>query len=310
MSMLQRPRSGAARQVLIAKLAFAGALLAWLLTSGRLDLGRIGELEFGFALAAGFALRGVSTLIPLFRWCVLARAAGLHISWRQGIQIGLAGRFFSLAAPGWLGMDSARVYYGVSRDPDQSEAVVASVLLDRISDIVALAGLAGAVFLWRMLDDIELAALAAPAALLFAVASVTSGSTVGRRLVRYIRSVMRVVGGYRTNRTPLLAAALIALAGHIVGFSGVWFLFQALAGEVTFVEVFTLQPIVALVRLVSISPHGLGVADVVGDVTYRSAGSPIGAEVVFVSRLITMAVSAVCGIGFLFPLARMRGRGD
>ena len=121
---------------------------------------------------------------------------------------------------------------------------------------------------------------------------------------------MQALRGYRRNKASLIAAVLIALIGHVVGFSGIWFLFQALAGGITFVEVLTLQPLVALVRLISITPHGLGIADAVGDVAYHSVGSAIGAEVVFVSRLVTMSASALCGISFVFPFTSVPRRSD
>ena len=66
------------RLILAAKIALAVGLLAWLLVSGRLQLGRLAAVSLDRRFAVLLALVAGSMIVPAFRWWWLLRIQGLR----------------------------------------------------------------------------------------------------------------------------------------------------------------------------------------------------------------------------------------
>ncbi len=260
-------------------------------------------MELGPALAAAAGLRTISLLTPVWRWCFLMRAIGVDISWKTGVHVGLVGRFFSLALPGSLGLDSARLYYGGKIDPEKSAEVVSSMIMDRVIGAAALF-LLGAV------------AIAGPVGrslpsfgavwLLGGLAGVPMTILAMGRARGYLARVADALLAYRRRPSAVAWCFAASIIGHLVGFLAAWYAFRAYGSTISASVVLTLQPLVALAWLLPITPQGLGVADSVAEWAYLQAGFDSGAEVLLALRVVGVVTGAVCGLAYLVPLRAAR----
>jgi hypothetical protein len=127
--------------VTLLKLAFAVALILWLIESGQLDFLQmrkfIDEKELLLATIAYFVLGPIA--LGTLRWKTLLQGAGYRIAWKRAIQLQMTGFFFNTVMPGAVGGDIIKIAYVIrdNRDRPKTQAMM-TVLLDRI---VGLSGL-------------------------------------------------------------------------------------------------------------------------------------------------------------------------
>jgi uncharacterized membrane protein YbhN (UPF0104 family) len=95
----------------LVKLAIAGALIAWLVDSGRLDFSPLLTEAPSPFHAFGIALVFASVLPQSLRWRLLLALQNVAFSLKRLIQWTLIGEFFALALPGGAGTEMARIYY-------------------------------------------------------------------------------------------------------------------------------------------------------------------------------------------------------
>ena len=126
----------------LAKVFFASMLLAWLIS--RADLGQLHELWSKMSIAVFCALVAVNAIgivVASLKWWLLLP------EFRVGLllQINLMAQFYSLFMPGQVGAEAAKAYR-LARGRPGAERVAASVVLDKITSLVAIltVGLAGA----------------------------------------------------------------------------------------------------------------------------------------------------------------------
>jgi len=300
------------------KLVAAVAIVAWLMSSGQLDLSRIWTVRNGAALAAVIICKLVASTLPLVRWYIMARGVGLDLSLPHAMHIGLIGNFFSTAAPGMLGQDAARLAYGRSLKLGSGARLVSTVFADRIVGVVTLLGLSVVLTAWHLaatgVIPMERLALLGVLAAVLGAAVVTVLARLALHFPRHsiwrpFQPLAAALGEYRRHPKALVIACALSVAAHMAAFAGFYFGFVSLGATPPLLPVLALSPALVLLRGIPTTPLSLGVTDWFGEVLYAGIDLSDGAEVVMLTRLVTLGIQATCGIPFLIPVRR-RGADD
>ncbi|GIW73011.1 MAG: hypothetical protein KatS3mg102_2553 [Planctomycetota bacterium] len=312
----------------ILKLALAGALLWWLLASGRLEPGQLRRvLASGSALGLAIAVIGAGLLVMALRWWLLLRAVEVRLGFGRTLALAMIGHFFNTFLPGGAGGDAARMLY-VAREaaPRQKLEAATTVAIDRLLGLASLVlvfllGCAAQLasgqeqVLARLLAPLEdwLVVLAAAAgALALAVAAALHPRVHGSarlrgalgRLpgagagLRVMRTFLRTA---RSGRTVLLALLLsvavhLAIVGCFLAFG------RALGDTLGIAQYATIVPLGLLINAIPGPPQGLGVGELAFETLFGlatgTAGS-VGTEVCLAWRLVQNGWNLVGGLFYV-----------
>jgi uncharacterized protein (TIRG00374 family) len=122
----------------IAKALFGGALIAYVIYSGRLDFPKIAEADWRRVLAAWGMLLAVPVLGWL-RWHAILRMQDIRIGLSATLRIQLIGVLFNLFLLGGTGGDAIRAYYvAVGEGRSKKAAAVATILIDRVFGVTGV----------------------------------------------------------------------------------------------------------------------------------------------------------------------------
>jgi len=299
--------------LLVAKLALAAALVAWLSRSGRLDFHHLARVHLDGAMLGVIAGQIIVHLLPLLRWSLFLKARNLKLTARQILQIGLISYFAVLILPATGGQDAVRFYYASRIERGRGPDVLATVVLDRFMGLVGLCVLAllsGLLLLSRTGSRAVMEVMGFVAALLVVLA----GATVfllrakPRRLDALIErssaisALSRALEAFRGRRALLLASLGVSCLGHLGSCISMYAGFLAVGAPVPFVEVCTITPLVLLTSSVPVTPLGIGVADAAADRLFTLVGSLCGAEVTMLVRAVTATAYLACGLAYIVPL--------
>ena len=230
----------------ILKLAFAGALMWWVLHS--VGFGSVKDslqnIHTG-TWVLGFLAIFIGTCISIVRWYVLMRSVGLDTTLWSAFRLGWIGVFFNNIVPGLTGGDVVKAIYVTREHPDQRADAVISVIVDRVIGIVALALIAAVVIPFDF-DRFGQAAVG-----IYGFLGVTAVGTVvllSRRLKARLKALLgrraqpvegaepgllgkidRAVSIYRDRMGTLVVAMLMSFAVHLLLIVGIWLFGGALA---------------------------------------------------------------------------------
>ena len=149
-SQIQPPRLGRfwrEQALFLVKLIIAGAVIAWLFTSGRLDFSLLSHIRHAQHLACGAIMLLLSMLLPVWRWQWLMHVQELRVGFPMAMRLTWLGYFAGLFLPGAAGGDLAKAYAACRNQPSAKTRAVSTVLLDRLiglHSMVFLGSLAGA----------------------------------------------------------------------------------------------------------------------------------------------------------------------
>jgi uncharacterized membrane protein YbhN (UPF0104 family) len=127
------------RAALLAKLVLAAGLVAWLLTSGRLDVRELGQLRerWRWLLLAQLPFAAL-LLLTAVRWHLLMRVRGIDYRFRETGALALIGWFFNQMVIGTTGGDLVKAW-AIARDhPDSRSVGVVSIFFDRAMGLFML----------------------------------------------------------------------------------------------------------------------------------------------------------------------------
>lgn len=307
------PEDARRRWLVAAKLAVTLALLGFLLA--RVDLGDLGRALrhslngwLGLALGTNSLLLASST----WKWKRLLHAVGLRPAYSVLLRLYTIGFFFSSFLPGTVGGDVVR-WHAASPSPELRLRVAATILAERITGVVALVALCGALLAWdheRLATAPTLLVLgsvgiALVAGLLLAwnarfAALLTWGarSRVGW-LVRPLHKLHRALTAVPSR--VLVAAVLYSVPFYASSALCFFLISQAAGAEIGFVEAATVQLLVCLLTLIPISLGGLGLAQA-GDVYVlglMGVDAPTALGMSLLRRAIAWVYAAIGGLLFL-----------
>ncbi|HEY0417281.1 MAG TPA: lysylphosphatidylglycerol synthase transmembrane domain-containing protein [Gaiellaceae bacterium] len=258
-------------------LALAALCLVYILA--RIDVGRTAHV-LGTArpgpLAAAVAIWFAAVWPLAWRWQRLLRARGVEASLGWLVRTYFVSYAAGQILPTSLGGDAARIYSGTRRHRGEAEAVVGSVLMERLLGgvatlILAAVGLALAVgsfdvgpYLW-----VEGALVAGTALAAVVVFSRTMRRPLRRllplvRAVRAERHVRTLYGGlhaYRRHGGTVVEATLLTVGVQAVRILGIWLIGRSVGVHLSPRPYYVMGPLLFLVMLIPFTVSGLAVRE-------------------------------------------------
>lgn len=254
--------------------------------------------------------------VSVFRWHLLLRAQGIHITTNKTFQLGLIGAFFSTALPGVISGDVVKAYYVAQQAPGKKARALSSILFDRVAGVSGLVLVATLVWLTHSTSDTEdnalqlfrvfLACLSFGVIFFFSyLLLIREGhDPVLKLLSRWEKrstwggSLFRIYDGireYHHQKKQSAIALLLSVFVHLFTITACVQFTRAL-GEthVPFQTLFIIVPIGLLVTAVPVMPGGIGTGHAAFLYLYRLAESQRGMDV-FNLYLIFQIFTAVIG---------------
>jgi uncharacterized protein (TIRG00374 family) len=270
--LMEKPQPVAMRKFggLALRIVVSMGILAWL--GSRMDWSHVVEafrgLRWGYWVAA-VGLYVVCQLLCCVRWMWLSRPLGFQQSLARFSSIYFVGMFFNLFLPTSVGGDAVRAVYLANGSGRRMPAIL-SVLLDRISGVIVLIGLACVA---AALSPVEL-----PAQFRFAIYGLGSCAALGllslpliarlaealperNKLRRLIGRVRESVALLRSRPDILVGTTLLSIVVQVLNAVLVWLVGLALNLVVPAVYYGVAAPMVTLVTLIPISLNGMGLRE-------------------------------------------------
>jgi len=267
-------------------------------------------------VALAVAVSVLAIVVSTLKWARLIRIACGPVDFRSLFRAYWIGTFFNNYLPSSVGGDVARVFVLAPVAPTAPTA--ASVLVERLTGVVALAMLSAACLLLESPGPVHVTV-----ALWLLVTGILGGSLLiwagGRRLlttctrmaarsahsvVRFFARITQVadaVAGYRRTPGELTVAFLWSLV-----FYGTLALFQftllrAVGSTIGLAEVMLVAPLIPLISLLPVTANGLGVAEGAFVLFYAQMGvAPDQAfAAALLRRLLTVATAVPGGLLWL-----------
>jgi len=226
-------------------------------------------------------------VVMIWRWVLLLRASDTPISTATAARIFLVSSFVGSFLPAGVGGDAARAY-AVGQRTAQRGAAVASVAVDRVLGVVAIAlmGAGGVAVYARSHPDprVQLVAVSSAAAVLVASGAALWADRVMRWLpvawhgwtpVRIGLRVADAVGQYRTQPRTLLAVFALSVLVQMLRILQAYGLGLGLGLTVPFAYYLVFMPIGLLMLLLPISVSGFGLPQGVMVWLLRPQGVPV-----------------------------------
>ena len=141
----------------VIKIIFAGGLIAWLLTSGRLDMNEVHRLLFSpFVALLAFTLL-LGFILATYRWHILLRSQNINRPFLETLKLNLIGTFFNLLVPGGVGGDVVKAYYVAHHNPEQKMRAILTIFMDRFLGLFTMVFMAFFVMIveWQRISNIS-----------------------------------------------------------------------------------------------------------------------------------------------------------
>jgi uncharacterized membrane protein YbhN (UPF0104 family) len=290
---------------LLLKTAIAAALIYWLVWSRRLDVEALRRIEFtpGIAGLVVLSLVGVfaGQLLLALRLRLLLKTAEVDVAYARVLGVTLIGSFFSVVLPGLVGGDVVRALYLCSDAVGKRANAVGTVIADRVVGFYSLFLLGAIAWAGSWLSG----ALASPHPALWAAPAMALGTTVGLALIAvpgYGRSALLVAAWNRIpaalqnllwtlrrclSRPGLLAfAVVLSLINHALVIVTYLVAAVILRDALPWSAHFVLSPLAMVLNMVAITPGGIGLAEGAFSFLYAGAGSPQGASIGLIGRIL------------------------
>ncbi len=254
------------------RLAVTAAILGWMATRiDMADAARAAVSVHPFAVVVVLALVGFDRVVMIWRWVLLLRATGAPIRAREAARIFLVSSFVGGFLPAGVGGDAARAW-SLARHTDRRSEAVASVAVDRVLGVVALAvlGALGALIWSRSIAaglrawvvGVAILSLAGSLAVLWSdrlAAALLRGRLRHGRAGRYAWRLAEAMGQYRREPGILAGVLALSLLVQVLRVLQAWALGLGLGIAVPFTYYLVFMPIGLLMLLLPISVSGFGV---------------------------------------------------
>lgn len=231
----------------------------------------LSRVDIAFVLAASALTVPLIGLLAV-RWQIFLRQQSMPLPLSTTFGLTWAGQFFNSVLPGSTGGDAVKIYQMCRMFPDRKAAAVVTVIIDRLSALLALGMLAAVAlffgptialsqaglssgFLWHWLGALLLIAALVP----FVAWLLFRRSPYWLTRLRHLLSVLRA--SFRFNGQTLLALVLAA-ALHLLNFVIFWLFVRALGLEISYGQVLLFMPIVFGLLLVPVTVNGHGLREV------------------------------------------------
>jgi uncharacterized membrane protein YbhN (UPF0104 family) len=295
------------RLLLPAKLALAGGLLLWLVSSDRLQLDKFLAVSLSGELLLFVAIVLLSMAVPAVRWWWLLRVQELQVPLRQVFRLTWAGYFTGLLLPGAASGDLAKGYLIVRGRQNGRIRALSTVLVDRVIGVYSLLFLGSLSALWLIAGgrtggpDLAMGLVAVLLLLILTLGGAALLLAPSRRLLlrvlplRWRLTVEHSLEFYAQHKASLLGCfclSIVTSAGTLIAFA---LAAELLGGGVFWSATFIAGPLVIVANCLPLTPGGLGVGETVSHSLYTALGTSCGAEIMALVR-VAMAVLALPGL--------------
>jgi uncharacterized protein (TIRG00374 family) len=260
------------------------------------------------------------------KWWLLLRAQQIPVPLSRLLAFQWMGIFFDNFVPAQVGGDVLRGY-NLARDTHRTADAAASILIDRFTGLTAFmlaAAFSSTTILltgglpapassqelaFLRFIDLRLIALGSTGVsvlLLTALALLLSRRTkvlvenilsrlpLGSRVLPIWQKLAAAINAYRHAYPAMVVAGLVSLLIVVVTSVTIWLLANAIApGSINFVQVLVINPIIAFLSIIPLSPGGLGVRQVAFAALFVAvgAGAELGFLVGLLQQIITYLIS-------------------
>lgn len=250
------------------------------------------------------------------KWSLFLREQGIRIAFHRLFSLYMMGAFFNNFLPGMVGGDLVRAYM-LGRQIESHTQSIASVVLERITGLVALISLAGIFFLFN--PELRKEPIVAVSILIMgggcaALLVVLWRPALARWLLMPFQGYRQLAGVpaklmrlhdqisiFKDKPALVLKTMLYSYIFHILAGVNVYFAGLVLDFPLTLSHAIVLTPIIVLVAGIPISVNGLGVWEWAFSVYLAQAGMQIdqGLAVALILRAKNLLVSLFGGLVFL-----------
>ncbi len=297
----------------VVRLAIAGAVLAFLATTGRVNWSSLrGLREHWVMTLLALVLLFVVVVLVSERVCMLFRARGLRLTLRDSLGLSLIANLFALVLPGGGG-DIVRLFYTTQGAAGRRTEIGTLLLLDRVMGLLALTlfPLFAAPLCLPLLRrsaplrGLLLLAALSSLAIMVVIAVSTSRRARGLRIVQwtlrtfplrgYPARMLDTMQSFRDKLRILVGAVAISLVAHALSMGIVWLLVAetgsagGTAGERLAIPFLASLGFVA--NNIPVTPGGLGVGEAAFESLFRLAGLEGGAEAMLAWRLLLVGLA-------------------
>ena len=275
-------------------------------------------------LAFGILAFGFTAHFGVWRWWLLLRSQGIHVSFWLAHKLTFLGLFFNNVVPGATGGDLVKAVY-LARHTEQGARSFATVLVDRVTGIVALA-LIAAIAIATELDnpDYEKAAMVIFGFLgCFAVGCVLFFSRRVRRILHVDEIAAKLPGGgllkklddacfvYRDHKSVIVWAMVLSFANQLA-IQAIMILFAtglnittSTGGPVPVADYLVILPVGFIVGAIPALPGGWGIREGAFALFFHNVGVGRNEAVALsvLSGLMMLIWSLLGGVYFLLGRA-------
>ena len=128
--------------IFLLKVSVSGAMIWWLINSGRLDFSKLAVLAEIHYLVPLFALVFLSLFLCSERWRMLMNSQGIAMRTLPTFKLALIGGFFNFVMPGGVGGDLIKGFYITQEFPTAKLKSGLTVLIDRVIGLFSMVVLA------------------------------------------------------------------------------------------------------------------------------------------------------------------------
>lgn len=319
------PQTGRVIKV-IGKFCVSAGLVAWLFSSGRIDLKPIGDSVRNPLHLLGIGLILASQFVQVIRWRGLLRLQKIRVPLMEAVTITWNAQFLALLFPGGAaGGDLVRGYYVFRRTPHGRLAALSTLVMDRIAGLAALTGmglaaLAAAYLLQQVPANVLIRLLAATAAAAAGIAAYFVSIYSRRFQTLFLRclpgrfrdGVHEAMETYAAGRY-LARAMVLSVAASFLAISPFVVAGGIVKMPISWLQALMAVPLIFVAAILPVSPGGFGVAESAAAVLFSMFGCPGGATIMLTVRmwmLISKLPGAVLVVasGSCFPPGRQDGK--
>ncbi len=220
-----------------------------------------------------FLLFFLSTSISAYKWSILARAKNFSISFKESLNLYLAGSFINNFMPSFIGGDTYKAYILGKLDGEKRYAQAAStVILDRLT------GLLGTMFLVLFFGILNWKVVAAHYFFLVLLAGIAGGilflfilekstkyifwEKLSQKLPKKILEFVKILHQYYLDKKLFLRAILLAVLFAFVGLALLNFvMFWALGIKISILNYLSVIFLISIVSSIPLSINNIGVQE-------------------------------------------------
>jgi uncharacterized protein (TIRG00374 family) len=261
----------------VLKVAFAVALIYWLVQKGALDFNSLVRLASPSMIALALASIGVQLVANNYRWLRLLRCQGFQTTWRESFELSMIGVFFNFAMPGGIGGDVIKGYYLVRGHQEKKLRAALTIFIDRMVGFLAMIGMAWVAILFsldRVLADSRLSSIALLVTLFFfgflgffvlCLTTVLQRPTIHRFLFKTLpggqtlHRLYEAIHVYRHSTGDLLLGVGLSVVGQFSTVILIYAIGKALnETAIPFAGYMFLVPVGVVVQALPVAPAGIG----------------------------------------------------